>query len=269
MKRIFFIFLILIAPSLWAQQPETMKLWPDNQTAESEMYIYHPVKTVNPAPAILICPGGGYGGLAIDNEGHNMAKWYVSMGFVAVVLKYRMPHGVNTIPLTDAEKAMSIIRSNATKWNLDVKRVGVVGSSAGGHLAASLSTLASDANRPNFAILYYPVISFDDKITHAGTKKNLLGSDINNLELVNHYSLEKQVSAETPKTLILVGDDDKTVPPINSILYYTALNEHHIPAALYMFPNAAHGFGSHTEFIYHDETLDLIQKWLQYIKVIN
>lgn len=269
MKRIFLFLFTFIVPSLWAQQYETMKLWPDNPSAESEMYIYHPVKAVKPAPAILICPGGGYAGLSMDNEGHNMAKWYLSKGFVAVVLKYRMPHGVNTIPLTDAEKAISIIRSNATKWNLDVNRVGVVGSSAGGHLAASLSTLAADANRPNFAVLYYPVISFDDKITHLGSKKNLLGSDVNNQELVNHYSLDKQVNEKTSKTLILVGDDDQTVPPINSILYYTALHEHHIPAALYMFPSAAHGFGSSPDFIYHEETLDLIQKWLQYIKVIN
>ena len=160
MKHLFLFLFSLVALATSAQQVEPQKLWPDDpNAAEAEIFVYHPARKASPAPAILICPGGGYAGLAIHHEGHDMARWYASNGFVAVVLKYRMPKGVHTIPLSDAEQAMSVIRSNASQWNVDPNRVGVVGSSAGGHLAASLSTLAADVNRPNFAILYYPVIS--------------------------------------------------------------------------------------------------------------
>lgn len=270
MKHLFLFLFSLVALVTSAQQVEPQKLWPDDpNAAEAEIFVYHPARKASPAPAILICPGGGYAGLAIHHEGHDMARWYASNGFVAVVLKYRMPKGVHTIPLSDAEQAMSVIRSNASQWNVDPNRVGVVGSSAGGHLAASLSTLAADVNRPNFAILYYPVISFDNMVTHGGSKQNLLGKDIGNQELIDRYSLQKQVDDKTPKTLLLLSDDDQSVPPANSILYYTALNEHHIPASLYMFPNGGHGWGFKYDFTYYQEVKDLITKWLQYIGIIR
>ena len=270
MKHILLLLLSFFVPVVWGQQVEQFKLWPDKPEAgEAEIFVYHPAKGGKAAPAVLICPGGGYRGLAMNHEGHDMAKWYASNGFVAVVLKYRMPEGVHTIPLSDAEKAMSVIRGNAAKWNLDANKVGVIGSSAGGHLAASLSTLAADANRPDFAILYYPVISFDNMMTHGGSKKNLLGTDMENKELVDRYSLQKQVDDKTPKTLLLLSDDDQTVPPLNSILYYTALNEHHIPASLYMFPSGGHGWGFRYDFTYYQEVKDLIQKWLTYIKITD
>ena len=120
MKHILLLLLSFFAPVVWGQQVEQFKLWPDKPEAgEAEIFVYHPAKNGKLAPAVLICPGGGYRGLAINHEGHDMAKWYASNGFVAVVLKYRMPEGVHTIPLSDAEKAMSVIRGNATKWNLD------------------------------------------------------------------------------------------------------------------------------------------------------
>lgn len=270
MKHILLFFLTFVAPFLWAQQPEQFKLWPDNpDAADAEIYVYHPAKSHTPAPAVLVCPGGGYHGLAIDNEGHNMARWYSSRGFLAVVLKYRMPKGVHTVPLSDAEKGIATIRANAGKWNVDAKRVGVVGSSAGGHLAASLSTLAADANRPDFAILFYPVISFDNMVTHGGSKKNLLGEEIGNQVLVDRYSLQKQVDGKTPKTLILLSDDDKTVPPANSIQYYTALNEKQIPASLYIFPDGGHGWGTQDWFTYRNEAKELILKWLRNSKIID
>lgn len=270
MKHFLLLFLSLLAPVVGAQQMEQFKLWPDKpEASEAEIFVYHPAKSGKTAPAVLICPGGGYVGLAMDHEGHDMAKWYASNGFVAVVLKYRMPKGVHSVPLSDAEKAMTIIRGNAAKWNLNANKVGVIGSSAGGHLAASLSTLAADANRPDFAILYYPVISFDKMNTHGGSKKNLLGKDIDNQELLDRYSLQKQVDDKTPKTLLLLSDDDKSVPPLNSILYYTALNEHHIPASLYMFPDGGHGWGFRHDFTYYQEVKDLIRKWLAYIQITD
>ena len=244
MKHILLLLLSFFVPVVWGQQVEQFKLWPDKPEAgEAEIFVYHPAKGGKAAPAVLICPGGGYRGLAMNHEGHDMAKWYASNGFVAVVLKYRMPEGVHTIPLSDAEKAMSVIRGNAAKWNLDANKVGV--------------------------ILYYPVISFDNMTTHGGSKKNLLGTDIENKELVDRYSLQKQVDDKTPKTLLLLSDDDQTVPPLNSILYYTALNEHHIPASLYMFPSGGHGWGFRYDFTYYQEVKDLIQKWLTYIKITD
>lgn len=269
MKHIFLMLLLLLSPCMPAQKLEPIKLWSaDPAAAEAELFVYPPATSATPSPAILICPGGGYGGLAMDHEGHQLAKWFASEGFVAVVLKYRMPNGIHTIPLSDAEKAISTLRDNAKQWNIDVKRVGVIGSSAGGHLAASLSTLAADANRPDFAILYYPVISFDDKITHSGTKSNLLGKEIGNKELVTRYTLQEQVNEKTPKTLIFQSDDDTAVPPANSILYYTALQEKHIPAALYTFPVGGHGWGFNESFPYHEDVKTLTSKWLKFIKML-
>ncbi|MDR1938861.1 MAG: alpha/beta hydrolase [Tannerellaceae bacterium] len=248
---------------LRAQEPVRQLLWTEDVTTDAELFVYRPAESPAPSPAVLICPGGGYTNLAIDHEGHAMARWYVSQGFVAVVLKYRMPKGTHTIPLADAEKAISTIRSKAPEWNLHPHKVGVIGSSAGGHLAASLSTLAAEANRPDFAILYYPVISFADGTTHGGSRGNLLGEEKDNKQLIDRYSLEKQVDGKTPKTLLLLSDDDKVVLPENSLLYYSALKKKDIPAAMYIFPVGGHGWGFNTSFIYHEEVKQLIQKWLK------
>lgn len=270
MKHMLLLLLSLFAPLAGAQQVEQLKLWPENpEAAEAELFVYHPAKSGKPAPAVLICPGGGYVGLAMDHEGHDMAKWYASNGLVAVVLKYRMPKGEHSIPLSDAEKAMRTIRRNAAEWNLDANKVGVVGSSAGGHLAACLSTLAAEANRPDFAILYYPVISFDRIDTHGGSKKNLLGKEIGNPELVERYSLHKQVDRNTPPTLLLLSDDDKSVPPLNSIFYYATLQVNKVPASLHIFPDGGHGWGFRHDFTYYQEVKDLTRKWLVYIQIMN
>lgn len=266
MKQFLLTMALLAAPLFGqAQQMEQFKLWPDEpKKSEAELFVFHPEGEATAAPAVLICPGGGYEMLAMDHEGKDMARWYAENGFVAVVLKYRMPRGDRSIPLSDAERAISFIRENAATWHVDGDRVGVVGSSAGGHLAASLSTLAADANRPDFAILYYPVISFEEGTTHPGSKKNLLGKEVDNPRLVEHFTLQKQVDERTPKTILLLSDDDTVVPPLNSILYYRALNERHIPASLYIFPNGGHGWGFRSDFTYHEEMKTLIMKWLAY-----
>lgn len=269
MKHIFLLVLFICTPFLHAQKLEPIKLWPgDPAASEAEIFVYQPPVSANPLPAILICPGGAYGGLAIDYEGHDLARWFASEGFVAVVLKYRMPKGVHTIPLSDAEKAIATVRENAGKWNIDKSKVGILGCSAGGHLAASLSTLAADANRPDFSILLYPVISFDDKTTHSGSKNNLLGKEVGNKELVDRYTLQNQVDDKTPKTLIFLSDDDKGVPPANSLLYYNALHEKGIPAALYMFPMGNHGWGFLESFPYHEDLKRLTMKWLKQIQIL-
>jgi acetyl esterase/lipase len=267
MKRLFF-SLCAFASCFCGSQAQTMqqfKLWPDDSANEAEIFVHYPVRSDALSPAVLICPGGGYVHLAIGHEGHDMAAWYASRGFVAVVLKYQMPDGNHTIPLSDAEKAIAFIRDKAGEWKVDANKVGVIGSSAGGHLAASLCNLAAAENRPNFAILYYPVISFDESITHKGSKNSLLGTNSDNAELENRYSLEKQIDDKTPPTLLLLSDDDKVVLPANSIRYYSALKEKNIPASLHVFPTGGHGWGFKTDFRYHEESKTLIQKWLDKI----
>lgn len=268
MKRFFFLLILSFPFILYAQQPEKRVLWPDDIDNGAEIFVYLPSGKSTSTPVVLICPGGGYSGLAMEHEGHDMAKWYIQKGIAAIVLKYRMPNGKHAIPLMDAEKAMETIRDKASQWNINKNKVGVIGSSAGGHLAASLSTLASDKNRPDFAILYYPVISFDDMTTHGGSKKNLLGDDINNVQFINRYSLEKQVDEKTPKTLLLLSDDDEAVIPQNSILYYSALKKKNISAAMYIFPMGGHGWGFRDAFPYHGDMKVLIMKWLEYIQVL-
>lgn len=269
MKSSLLAIALLMCIIVHAQQPQTYKLWPDAPGNEDEIYVYHPAESSMPAPSILICPGGGYEMLAIDHEGHLMAEWFAKQGLVAVVLKYRMPEGNHLIPLSDAEQAISFIRSKAVEWKLDPRRTGVVGSSAGGHLAASLCTLAKDQNRPDFAVLFYPVISFDDRLTHAGSKRNLLGSLLHDKEWVDHYSLDKQIDAKTPPTLIFFSDDDDVVNPLNGINYYCGLKANNIPASLYIFPEGGHGWAFGSSYKYHEEVKRLIAEWLKHSKVIN
>lgn len=266
-KIVIFILSCILSVSAFAGEGERLDLWPGQPDKDASLFIYRPAARTDQHPAILICPGGGYGGLAIDHEGHKLAEWFASEGFVAVVLKYRMPKGEHAIPLSDAEQAMKTIRSKAASWQVDTTRIGVIGSSAGGHLAASLSTLAAKENRPDFAILYYPVISFDNMTTHGGTKQNLLGKEINNPSLIERYSLEKQVDENTPPTVLFLSDDDEMVPTANSILYYTALQNRKIPAAMYVFPSGRHGWGFNEDFTYHEDVKVLTLKWLKHIKI--
>jgi acetyl esterase/lipase len=244
------------------QPTEQLKLWPEESRGEAEIFVYHPLATNRPSPAVLICPGGGYSWLYMENEGHKIARWFVSQGYVSVVLKYRLPGGIHTIPLSDAGEAMSTIRRNAAAWNIDVHQTGVVGASAGGHLAACLSTLAADGNRPDFAILFYPVITFDYSITHYATREALLGSDMENKNLVERYSIEKQIDGKTPPTLLLVCEDDETVNPQNAIRYHAALQQQHVPVEIHLFPKGGHGWGLDEHFPYHKEVKSIIHDWL-------
>ncbi|MDR0994862.1 MAG: alpha/beta hydrolase [Tannerella sp.] len=271
MKRVLF---ILLAAScglgLKAQEPDSLAIWPgDASKAAAEMFIYHPnAKAQTPTAAVLVFPGGGYRMLAMDTEGSMMARWYAAHGLTAVVVRYRMPEGVRTVPLDDAVRAMQILRAHAAAWNIDPKKVGAVGSSAGGHLAASLCTLAPVADRPDFAVLYYPVISFETGITHLGSRNNLLGKDKDDPKWIAHYSLDKQVDAHTPPTLMMLADDDNTVPPENSLLYYEALKRQHIRAALYIFPFGGHGFGFKDSYAYQAESRRLLAGWLQSLHLL-
>lgn len=223
--------------------------------------------------AVVICPGGGYSHLAINKEGYQVAKWFNSIGISAFVLKYRLPSGLimkdKTIgPLQDAQEALRIVRRNAVKWKLNPSKIGIMGFSAGGHLASTLSThyreevYESDntSARPDFAILIYPVISMEDGITHSGSKKNLLGENVSADQLIQ-YSNEKQIDVNTPPTFLIHAVDDKAVPVENSIDYLLGLKRNNVPAEMHLYEKGGHGFGLGREGTnqYWPETLN---SWL-------
>jgi acetyl esterase/lipase len=206
--------------------------------------------------AIVICPGGGYAYLAINKEGFKVAKWLNTIGITAFVLKNRLPSDEimkdKTIgPLQDAQEAMRYVRRNAKKWAIDTQKVGVIGFSAGGHLASTLSTHYKDevykvkdtiSARPDFSILIYPVISMEENSTHKGSRKNLLGT-APSTALVEKYSNERQIDSSTPPTYIVHAVDDKTVPVENSIQYFLALKNNKVPCEIHFYEKGSHGFG--------------------------
>ncbi|MFK7832559.1 MAG: prolyl oligopeptidase family serine peptidase [Winogradskyella sp.] len=207
--------------------------------------------------AVVICPGGGYSVLSHIKEGDKIAEWFNSIGISAFVLKYRLPSDLimedKTIgPLQDAQEAMRMIRRNAQEWNINPNKVGVIGFSAGGHLASTLSTHYNDevypitskalSARPDFSMFIYPVISMEDGITHNGSKVKLLGENPSKA-MVSRYSNEKQVDENTPPTILIHTTDDHAVPVENSINYYVALKQHKVPAEIHVYENGGHGYG--------------------------
>ena len=193
--------------------------------------------------AVVICPGGGYGGLVVGGEGHGIARWLNDHGIAGIVLEYRLPAGHNEVPLLDAQKALTLTRAHAAEWKIDPKKVGIIGFSAGGHLAATAATHFTPENRPDFAILIYPVITMSIG-THGGSKKNLLGVTPSE-ELANFYSNEKQVTKDTPPTFLAHALDDKAVPIENSRLFHQACQAKGVPSKLLELPNGGHGLNGY------------------------
>ena len=233
--------------------------WLTNTTA-SALYLFRADPPKATGQAVVVCPGGAYAGLAMEHEGLQMAKWFAANGITAAVLKYRVPNGHREVPLEDVEQALRTmcgLEAGATGFTQD--QVGIVGSSAGGHLAASASTIGK--HRPAFAILFYPVISAAEGVAHKGSFDNLLGKARTQEENA-YYSLQNQVTGATPPTLLLLSDDDKTVPPGNSILYYNALKAHGVPASVHIFPSGGHGWGMHENFPYREQWQALVLDWL-------
>ncbi|MCD9575087.1 alpha/beta hydrolase [Flavobacterium soyae] len=206
--------------------------------------------------AVIILPGGGYQHLAIDKEGTKVAQWFNSLGIPAFVLKYRLPSDLimknkNVGPLQDAQEAVRCVRQNAAKWNIDPNKIGILGFSAGGHLAAALSTHYDDkiyesvykvSARPDFSLLIYPVISMQNDITHKGSQINLLGNNASQ-DLIDSFSNEKKVTAKTPPAFLIHATDDTVVLPENSIDYYLALKKNGVTAELHLYEKGGHGFG--------------------------
>ncbi len=262
-----------------AGQPITVKVWPHGAPGEirnaayredtvytekheprirhvtdPELYVYLPKE--RPCAAVVICPGGGYGRLAMDHEGHDVEKWLNSIGVAGIILKYRLPSDTimkekSVGPLQDIQEAIRIVRRNAAAWKIEPKNIGVMGFSAGGHLAASASTMygyrcykASDttSGRPDFSLLIYGVISMQTNLTHPASRENLLGSHPDTA-LVNLFSAELHVDKNTPPGFLVHAADDKSVPSANSIRYFEALQQSGVPAELHVYQEGGHGFG--------------------------
>lgn len=221
-----------------------------------EIAVYHPEHPNG--TAVLICPGGGYAILAYDWEGVAFAKWFTDRGITAVVLKYRLPHWEtpdcrDKVALPDAQRAMQLIREHADEWSVDAGKIGVMGFSAGGHLAATLSThyqklhqsqevrISDISPRPDFSILVYPVISMKEDITHQGSRKNLIGEDPSP-EQVTYFSNEIHITKDTPPTLLVHASNDHGVKVANSIRYYENLVAFEVPASLLVYETGGHGF---------------------------
>lgn len=210
--------------------------------------------------AIVACPGGGYTHLAMDHEGHDMADWFNSQGITYAVLKYRMPNGHHEVPLSDALQAIRIMREHSEEWHIN--KVGIMGASAGGHLASTAATHYTDESRPDFQILFYPVISMDTDICHKGSRERLIGKTPSD-ELISHYSNELQVTEQTPPAFIMHSSDDRTVPVENSLRYYQALVKCKVPSSLHCYPTGGHGWGFRDSFNYKRQWTGELEQWLR------
>lgn len=218
--------------------------------------------------AVLICPGGGYGGVSHIKEGEEFARWFNQMGISAFVLHYRMPNGHHEIPLKDAQTAFSIIRSRAKEWNIKKNKIGIMGFSAGGHLASTFGThFKTKAERPAFMMLGYPVVTMDKAITHGGSRYNLLGKSPSD-DMVKLYSNELQVTKKTPPTFIVHAKDDGAVPIANSENLEKALKAHNVPVKLVPYDKGSHGFGMRKRNIPADNWPEELRSWMKEMGII-
>lgn len=261
-------FAALSATMAWSQQKYEEPLWPNgapndngNYQDTAKVFVYLPESRLVTGRAIVICPGGGYSHLAMDHEGHDWAGFFNNMGITAVVLKYRMPNGHYQVPISDAEEAVRYVRRHAFEWHIDAEQVGIMGSSAGGHLASTVATHATGDAKPNFQILFYPVITMMPDLTHKGSHDNLLGTGkVKRQE--KEFSSDQQVTRMTPPAWIALSDDDDVVLPANGANYYMELYRHDVPASLHIYPTGGHGWGSRLSFKYHIEMIMNLKSWL-------
>lgn len=281
MKNLLLTLLLMASAQILLAQDKIIPLWEGTPPFQTEMNleekmveegiirisnvqipqveVFLPSKQIRNGQAVLIFPGGGYGILAYDWEGRDFAKWLNTQGIVGIVVKYRLPNSASLtdrkeVPLMDAQRAVRLARHHAEEWQIDPAKIGVMGFSAGGHLASTISTQylyevdrkkdAIDAlsARPDFSILVYPVITFVHPSIHSGSMKALLGENQTD-ELKKRFSAELNVNEQTPPTFLVHAGDDTGVPVENSLLYYAALRAKGVPASLHVYPKGGHGFG--------------------------
>lgn len=268
-KLLLTLSLFIAATYASAQQAFDVNLWNGRAPHDTgvaadtaKVRVFLPAARRATGRAVVICPGGGYDHLAWRNEGTDWAPFFNDMGIAAIVLKYRMPHGVKEAPLSDAEQAMRLVRKNAQAWHVNRDDIGIMGFSAGGHLASTVATESKGDAKANFQILFYPVITMMPGYTHKGSHDNLLGKKPGK-STEREYSTDKQVSRATPRAFILLSDDDTVVPPANGVSYYLELYRHDVPASLHVYPSGNHGFGFNSSFRYHVEMRLELQAWLR------
>ena len=288
-------------------QTLTLKLWPDGipgsksdpsyienitttdgrvtrclQVVTPDLTVFLPSPEKANGAAVLICPGGGYGVLAFDHEGNAIANWLNDNGIAGIILKYRLPSDKimtdkSIGPLQDVQEAMRVVRRNAAEWKIDPKKVGVIGFSAGGHLASTISTHYAEkvyevkdntSARPDFSLLIYPVVSFDSVITHMGSRNNLIGLKPSE-EQIRRFSNELQITADTPPAFLVHSADDPAVPVMNSIGYFKGLQKYKIPVEMHIFQKGGHGYGLAPNGGTQSSWPDLCIKWLKAMGLIS
>ena len=263
------LFLFAFAAFSVAMQAQTSRKFTVNLTPDgaANMQVFLPEQPSG--RAIVGCPGGGYSHLSMQNEGTDWVEYFNKQGIAYCVLTYRMPKGDRSIPMSDAQNAIRTVRDSAEAWHVSPYDVGIMGFSAGGHLASTTATHAPQESRPDFQILFYPVISMDERVTHKGSVVGFLGDKRGDEKLVHEFSNDKQVHKhQTPPAIIIMAGDDRAVPPMtNGLPYYMALRKAGIPAAMHIYPTGGHGFGFRTSFAYHDLMVDELTTWLENLKL--
>jgi acetyl esterase/lipase len=270
-------------------EPQKIALWPQTQPGDLEknpkdhatLTIYLPPADKANGAAVVICPGGGYGGLAIDHEGHQVARWLNSLGVAGIILQYRVAPHRHPLPMHDAQRAVRYVRAHAKEWKVDPHKVGILGFSAGGHLASTVATHFDKGDpdakdpvdrmscRPDFAVLVYPVITLVGPSAHVGSRNNLLGKNPD-MNLVESLCNDKQVTAETPPTFLTHTKEDKGVPAENSVLFYEACKKHKVPTEIHLFDKGNHGLGlaQNRKDLEFSMWPGRCEQWLRTIKMI-
>lgn len=273
MKQTILSILLLIPFCCLAQQRVDIDIWHDNASSkeikEAKSGILHvfPAEVSNNCGrAVILCPGGGYARYSLNNEGFDWVPFFRGMGYTTMVLRYALPHGNAQLPVRDVEQAMRVARRNAGKWNISPEKIGIMGFSAGGHLASMLTVTDKADIRPYFSILFYPVITMDRSYTHLRSHDELMTQDATE-ETERAFSSEQHVSADTPPTFLAMSNDDRTVLPKNGVMFYLAMLEHNRPASLHVYPTGRHGWGFRDTFRYHSQMVEELSTWLQFLEV--
>lgn len=257
------VFFLMLASSLMSQKYFEIPLYDSINTdkdGDPSIRVYLPEKPNG--CAVIACPGGGYSYLEMNKEGYAFAPWFTRRGVTFIVLKYRLPKGNPEQPLQDAKRAISIVRERAKEWEVNLSKIGAMGSSAGGHLASTLATHFEEENRPCFQILLYPVITMNRDFTHIGSRNELLGENPSD-NIIKLYSNELQVSSDTPPAFIALSDNDNIVPSKNSVEYYLALNRNKVSAEMHIYPRGGHGWGMHSDFFYYNQWTTALEIWMK------
>ena len=263
MKRLLFCLLGAVVLTASAREFQ-VKITPDG---EASLTVFLPSADVATGRAIVCCPGGGYSNLMMDYEGTDWAEYFNQKGIALCVLKYRMPKGNRQLPISDAYAAMKMVRDSAEVWHINDHDVGIMGFSAGGHLASTVSTHAPMELRPDFSILFYPVITMQYKQTHHGSVDNFLGTEKDSTKVVNDFSNDKAVRKHlTPPAAVFLANDDDIVPVLeNGVAYFSAMHKVGNHCALYAYPTGGHGFGMKKSFRYHQQMLSDLDDWLAFL----